>query len=42
MMSHGANNKRYTRVRVVEVLNERVAQGMRRWGSPVPSIDELS
>jgi AMP-polyphosphate phosphotransferase len=35
-------HKRWARVRVMEVLNERVEQGMRRWGTPVPSIDELT
>ena len=37
-----AEQKRCARVRVLEVLNERVEQGMRRWGTPVPSIDELT
>lgn len=35
-------HKRWARVRVMEVLNARVEQGMRRWGTPVPSIDELT
>ena len=37
----GAEQKKYARVRVMEVLNERVEQGMQRWGFPVPSPDEL-
>ncbi len=36
-----AEQKRFARVRVMEVLNERVEQGMQRWGFPVPSPDEL-
>jgi polyphosphate kinase 2 (PPK2 family) len=38
----GADQKKYARVRVMEVLNERVEQGMQRWGFPVPSPDELT
>jgi len=34
--------KRHARLRVLEVLNERVEAGMRRWGTPVPSIDDLT
>jgi AMP-polyphosphate phosphotransferase len=37
-----AEQKRYARVRVLEILNERVEEGMRRWGTPVPSIDDLT
>ena len=36
-----ADQKRFARVRVLEVLNERVEQGMHRWGTPVPSLDEI-
>lgn len=32
----GANQKRYARVRVLDVLNERIIEGMQRWGSTVP------
>jgi polyphosphate kinase 2 (PPK2 family) len=32
----GANQKRYTRVTVLETLNERVEEGMKRWGQAVP------
>ena len=32
----GANQKRYARVRVLEILNERIEAGMARWGTPVP------
>jgi polyphosphate kinase 2 (PPK2 family) len=38
----GAEQKRYARVRVMEVLTERVEQGMQRWGFPVPSRHELN
>jgi polyphosphate kinase 2 (PPK2 family) len=34
--------KRHARLRVIEVLNERVEAGMQRWGTPVPSIDDLT
>ncbi|MET0145072.1 MAG: UDP-galactose-lipid carrier transferase [Ilumatobacteraceae bacterium] len=34
--------KRFARVKVLEILIDRVEQGMRRWGTEVPSIDELS
>ena len=37
-----AEHKRYARLRVIEVLNERVENGMRRWGTPVPSIEDLT
>jgi len=37
-----ADQKRFARVRVLEVLNERVEQGMHRWGTPVPSLDEIA
>ena len=36
-----AEQKRFARVRVVEVVNHRIEQGMRRWGHPVPAIEEL-
>jgi len=36
-----ADQKRFARVRVLEVLNDRVEQGMHRWGTPVPSLDEI-
>ncbi len=32
----GANQKRYTRVTVLETLNQRIEEGMTRWGTPVP------
>ncbi len=34
----GANNKRHARVTVLETLNDRVAEGMERWGAPVPDL----
>ena len=37
----GANQKRYARIRVMERLNERIEDGMRRWGAFVPSVDDL-
>ena len=37
----GANQKRFARVSVLEKLTERIEQGMRRWGSWVPLIDDL-
>ena len=37
-----AEQKKFARVRVVEVLNERVEQGLERWGFPVPSPDDLT
>ena len=33
--------KRMARVEVIERLNERVEEGMRRWGWKVPPIREL-
>jgi polyphosphate kinase 2 (PPK2 family) len=36
-----AEQKKFARVRVMEVLNERVEQGLQRWGFPVPSPVEL-
>ena len=33
--------KRFGRVKVIETLIERIENGMRRWGHPVPEIDEL-
>jgi polyphosphate kinase 2 (PPK2 family) len=38
----GANQKRYARVAVLETLNDRIEAGMRRWGSPVPAMSELT
>jgi len=32
----GANQKRYTRVAVLDTLNQRIEEGMERWGIPVP------
>lgn len=32
----GANNKRYARVAVIERLNERIEEGMARWGCSIP------
>jgi polyphosphate kinase 2 (PPK2 family) len=32
----GANQKRHARVAVLEVLNQRIEEGMRRWGTTVP------
>jgi polyphosphate kinase 2 (PPK2 family) len=32
----GANQKRYARLRVLEILNERIVAGMHRWGVAVP------
>jgi polyphosphate kinase 2 (PPK2 family) len=36
-----ANQKRFARIRAIEAVNRRIEQGMRRWGVPVPSLDEL-
>jgi AMP-polyphosphate phosphotransferase len=36
-----AEQKRFARVRAVEIVNARIEQGMRRWGKPPPAIDEL-
>jgi polyphosphate kinase 2 (PPK2 family) len=36
-----AEQKRFARVRVIEVVIHRIEQGMRRWGHPVPAIEEL-
>ncbi len=38
----GANQKRHARVQVIETLNSRIEAGMQRWGTPVPSPDELT
>ena len=38
----GAEQKRHARVQVLETLNARIEAGMQRWGTPVPSTDELS
>jgi AMP-polyphosphate phosphotransferase len=38
----GANQKRHARVQVIETLNARIEAGMQRWGTPVPSTDELT
>jgi AMP-polyphosphate phosphotransferase len=32
----GANQKRYGRVAVLDTLNQRVEEGMARWGTPIP------
>jgi polyphosphate kinase 2 (PPK2 family) len=32
----GANQKRHARIAVLETLNERIAEGMKRWGAAVP------
>ena len=37
-----AEQKRYARLRTIELLNARVEEGMRRWGTPVPSVDDLT
>ncbi len=37
-----AEQKRYARVKVLETLNARIEQGMRRWGTQVPSLEELA
>ncbi len=36
-----AEQKRYARVRTLEIVNQRVEAGMRRWGAIVPSPDDL-
>lgn len=36
-----AEQKRFARVAVVERLNQRIEEGMRRWGTPVPDISEM-
>ena len=36
-----AEQKRYARVRALEIVNQRVEAGMRRWGAIVPSPDDL-
>ncbi len=36
-----SEQKRFARVKVLEVVIQRVEEGMHRWGHPVPSIDEL-
>jgi len=36
-----AEQKRYGRIKVLEQLITRIEEGMRRWGHPVPDIDEL-
>ena len=38
----GANQKRHARVQAIETLNARIEAGMQRWGTPVPSTDELT
>jgi polyphosphate kinase 2 (PPK2 family) len=38
----GANQKRYTRVQVIETLIDRIEAGMTRWGTPVPPSSELT
>lgn len=37
-----AEQKRYARITVIETLNARVEEGIRRWGMRVPHIDELN
>ena len=37
-----AEQKRYARIAVIETLNARVEEGIRRWGMRVPHIDELN
>jgi polyphosphate kinase 2 (PPK2 family) len=37
-----AEQKRYARAAVLEVLNDRIERGMRRWGTAVPSVEELA
>jgi polyphosphate kinase 2 (PPK2 family) len=37
----GAEQKRMARVRVLEALNQRIVEGMRRWGTAVPDEDAL-
>ena len=32
-----ADQKKFARVQVLEILNDRIEAGMRRWGTPVPS-----
>jgi len=36
-----AEQKRFARVAVLDRLNERIEEGMRRWGTPVPDIAEM-
>lgn len=36
-----AEQKRFARAQVLEVLNQRIEEGMRRWGSPVPDLADL-
>ena len=36
-----AEQKRYGRIAVLETLNRRIEEGMRRWGMPVPAITDL-
>ena len=37
-----ADQKKLARVQVLEILNDRIEAGMRRWGTPVPSTSELA
>ena len=37
----GANQKKFARVPVLEILNDRIEAGMRRWGTPVPKMSEV-
>ena len=37
-----AEQKRYARVAVIDILIERIEEGMRRWGMRIPHIDEIS
>ncbi len=36
-----AEQKRYARIAVLEQLNQRIEEGMRRWGMPVPALSDL-
>jgi polyphosphate kinase 2 (PPK2 family) len=36
-----AEQKRYGRIAVLETLNRRIEEGMRRWGMPVPALSDL-
>lgn len=37
----GAEQKRYARIAVLETLNRRIEEGMRRWGMDVPALSDL-
>ncbi|MCB0997886.1 MAG: UDP-galactose-lipid carrier transferase [Ilumatobacteraceae bacterium] len=36
-----AEQKRYGRIAVLETLNRRIEEGMKRWGMPVPAMSDL-